>query len=643
MAGDGERLSFKPDIRYFRDRIISAPEGKEAAEKAVLEVVPSMVGELQRRIDGVLGKLDTLMEQVRKTARDSLPVHEQAYEVRKALRELYPGRPEDRIYIDEYINSLHYQFSRVSVDPISLISQLTGNAEVDSRLVSQEQWKSSDGISPKELAIFTGQYMLCLVANKIMQPYAAPDVQKQTAPKLYPSTEIPGMTMQVLIGLAALILQIVENIDSVKGLLQDTMKDIPGLQNVDVDELIARAKGQGRDPQIDRYMTQNRPYYHNAIIRFADDYMGNTVEPGYEHWVSYTQMLDQKDQLQQDAAEIKRYEGSTGVAPSNQPKRPMGRDLYQVTASYLDTINGIVDRIATVLGKDWTSDLLCCFVLFIGAIPTDKLKGLRFALSIAANGINVDLSAQVASLSTRSNQFLYERLLTPIMHAVDESWDRMVKEILDVIDVTKWSKWPEWQDGKAKMYADIIAQCPLVDHVLEFGLYSLEFLKSKIKEMLRRAWRRAEVQAIRGNYSWKLMADSKKAKFLLRILDSVIQAIERGNLCAREGGRGPSASELQDFVDQVAADLPGAVMVPTGGDPYTTFTLAPFRSAHGLDVPISSTTPEERAAGTKPFAVGDCMREHADLQSIALNLGASEKDMRVLREAGGTDEARNSP
>jgi hypothetical protein len=229
------------------------------------------------------------------------------------------------------------------------------------------------------------------------------------------------------------------------------------------------------------------------------------------------------------------------------------------------------------------------------------------------------------------------------MHTIDQSWARMIREILDVVDVRKWSSWPEWNGDQARMYADLVAHCPLLDHTLEYSLYSLEFLKNKIKEMLRRAWRRAEVQAIRGNFTWRLMADSKSAKILLKLLDAAIQAIERGNLCAREGGRGPSAPELDDFVNRVASDLPGGVAVPTGGDPYTTFTLTPFRSAHGLEVPISSTTPEERASGTKPFSVVDCMREHADLQKIAGGMGLSDEEKRTLREAGGVDEDRNSP
>jgi len=54
-------------------------------------------------------------------------------------------------------------------------------------------------------------------------------------------------------------------------------------------------------------------------------------------------------------------------------------------------------------------------------------------------------------------------------------------------------------------------------------------------------------------------------------------------------------------------------------------------------------TPEEAAVGVKPFAVGDCMREHAELQRIAFDVGLSDEEKQALREAGGADEHRNSP
>ena len=141
---DGETLSRQPDFRHHIDRVISAPEGKQADEVLEEAILPAMVSELNRRNKGLAGKLNTLEEVIKTGSKDSIPVHPEAREVIQALRILHPSRGEKSIFLDQYLNALEYEFSRADVDPINLSGMLTGNTEIDSRILDRESWPAYD-------------------------------------------------------------------------------------------------------------------------------------------------------------------------------------------------------------------------------------------------------------------------------------------------------------------------------------------------------------------------------------------------------------------------------------------------------------------------------------------------------------------
>lgn len=618
-SAPGRDFGDKPDLKYFKDRKISGVSrpSPEARAKIDIEVTPAMVEELHRQVDGIIGKIGILQDEIRRTAKERIPVIADAQEVRHALRILYPEWDENWIHIDQYIESLHYLYSRSKINSVDLTAAMMGNLEVDGRKLDRAQWMSSDGISDADLAIMFGQYLLCMVANRILQPYSAPNMQQIAATKIiYPGTEAVPASAQILIGLAALLLQVAENVDAVRGLIDDTVGSLEQFAGLNTDDIMAQAQAQGKDPLIDRYLQGQRPYHHDLIIRYVQDFLRENQEPGYEGWDVYSPLEDTKIDMVSARTEIARY-GKTEEEGVNVSFN-MSTDMYRLQSFRAHATNSWLDRLATLLSSKLASNLLCCLVMYLGALPTERLQMLRFGLAIAAGGLNIDVGVSFKNFGARVNSFLSEQVLEPILHLVDQHFHRFSAEVLAALDPDQWSD-PE-------LY-DVVTTCYPINALFEYALNGVERLRAMLKNLIRRAWRRIRVKQLNGGWALRISADSMMAKVLLKLVDSLIQAVERGNLCAREGGRSPSPDEVENFVDRLSGGFGVPIEVPTEGDPFVVFTPTPFKTAQGLDVMIGSPGEEERE-----FRATDCFRENARPDVVLKALGMSLQMDRELRD-----------
>jgi hypothetical protein len=629
---EGDQIGREPDLRWERERIISAPEGKEAQELANLTVTDFMVEDLAKNFEGLLRKTDVLQEQIRKTAKESIPVRERAHEVRHALRTLYPDSPEDLIFLDQFIEAVEYEFKRNSMDSIQLMADLTGNLEVDSRIIDQAQWAAGDGIDAKDLAVIAGQYALCYVANKIMQPYQAPDVQKQTAVKLYPGSESGAMIAQVLIGLAALLLQVVENTEEVEGFIAETVKTLDEFNNLQVDQIMAQAKAQQRDPLIDKYNASQRPYNYDVIKRYVADFLNDTVDPGYEGWAGYNDLESKKNDSRAALRELKNYMESQGQEGIQAGKR-MARSLYKIAYCQALSTNEQLDMAAAILDSKYTADMICCLVMLLGAFPTEQLRLIRFVLATSASGISLDTGGAFHGLSGRTNQWLAEKIVEPVMHRVHRFWDEIKGEVLKIVDRDQY---------KDKELYDILMQCLPIDDLFELIINGLEALELALQQLIAKAWDRLQLKNVEGKYALRLLADSKRSKVLLSIVDKVLELIEQGNLCIREGGVTPSPDEIEDLVNKVSVGLPGPIELPMGGAPFETFNPEPFKSALGRLVQVPSL-PRQDEEGATTFRVPDCLRQQTNIKDALKTLGLGIQLDKDLSNARIIDPAKKNP
>ena len=627
---EGRILGQKPDIRYLVERESSAPIGGEPVVRAANRITPEMIESLNKKVAGLLGKIDKLQSEIKRTTREYVPVHEKAYEVRHALRSLFPGRPEDKIFFDEYVAALEYKFKRTDVNSLQLISVLSGNSEVDARLIEEAEWAAGDDISAADVVSMFSQFLLLRVANTILQPHSAKDAADMAAPKMPPGTERAPMAGKIVLGLAALLYQIADNAESARSLLKDTLKGTD-LEGMDTDEVMAQAQAQEKDPAVAQYDRTRGPYYWDCIDRSVNDYVANTNEPGYEGWASYSATQAYKSEFHQTSGEMGAYGRTAGEAAESSWQ--MSKDMYRLILYRADSANEQLNKIAAVLSSRITSDVLCCLVLFIGAIPTDHLKVVRAALSIAANGLTVNFNSAMAGWASKVNSFMAEQLLEPVLHALDKHYSRFVKYQLDLLDKARW-KDPDTYDA--------VMKCTPVDMLLEFSFYGLDQLYKILQRLVMKAWRRVEVKQVKGNFSWKLLADVKSAKVILNILDKVVEAIERGNLCAREGGHTPSAEEVEQLTQQLADGFAPSISVPVGDEtsnPFEVFKVKPFNSSLGFPVMAEEAPSEGVAKVPVKFRIADCMRQN-NPQQLLKALGLSVQLSRELRHARNVDKAR---
>lgn len=633
MTDDGRRLGYQPDINYQIQRELEAQRGSEQAiNKADETVLPQMVEELNRKINGVLGKIDQLQKELKRTVQNTVPVAKHAYEVRTALRNLFPGSSEDFITFNQFIEGMQYAYKRSNIPTDVVINTVTGNDEVDSRILDQLSWGASDDMAPEDLAVIAGQFLLVKLAARISQPYTSQSAADVAAPKLYPGTERGPATAQILIGLAALLLQIADNRDAVVSAIKQNIDDF-SLVGQDAESVVKQAEAQDKDPSIENWKIGKRPYWWDVIVRYVYDYIANSELPGYEEWLSYEILEDRKSSLRQSESEFDKY-GRT-VDESVQSAWQMSLDMYRMMLYQATDSNDQVNKLATILSSPMVGHLLCCLVMFVGSLPTQQLKLLRYSVALQANGLSFDLGAGLQTARSKADTFLAERVLEPILHEVDRFFNKYTEEALKLVDQDSWA------DDEL---FDIIRACTPVDQLIEYGLRGLERLKLKLRELLMRAWERIELKSVQGGCSIRIMADSKRCKQLLSVVDAIINGIERGNLCAQEGGNMPTVEETEDFVNRVIGDLAPGMSLPAGGDPYETFSFEPFKSAAGLQVPDPGAEPsggqDDTEAGRKRFRVEDCLRRSPDPRQVLKALGLTAQLDKDLRDARNVDASR---
>jgi hypothetical protein len=633
---DGETISRRPNFQYRKDRVISAPESKEAEEVMEETILPAMVAELARRNKGLAGKIKTMQDVVTKTAREAIPVHPDAVEVRQALRILYPDRDLNFVYYDQYLNSLKYEFARASADPINLSGLLTGNTEIDSRLINREVWKASDDMDPVELAIVLGQFLLAQLANRIMQPYSSQNTQQQVSTKIIPpSSEQASAQSQMLIGLAALLLQMLENVQSVKDVISETIGKYEAFAGMSVDEIVKRAEEEVPDDAVQRHQKGQRPYWEDVIKRYCDDFVRETLETGYEGWALYPALEDAWIDTVELDREFEFYGGNIKAATST--RTPMSNDMYDYYLDRLRLANEWVDKASRVLNHRYTQKAICCLIMILGRIPTKHLYLFRAGLELSAQGISFDMSASLNSMAMNGNSFIEQKVIEPIMNRIDRFIKQYSDESLEAMDPGNWAKDPTGQLSDSQV-AELVLKCTPFNELMDLVVDSWARLGEMLKRLLRRAWRRIKAKSVKGGLSLELMAESKSAKVLLRMLNEVINAIERGNLCAQDDNRVPTPEELGDLLEGFRQSAPQTFPFVTGGDPYETFNPVTFTTPLGFEIDDRDLPVEDALAGTGDFQMADCIRRYQNLDEVLTAFRIQESIGRDLRDASYFDD-----
>lgn len=583
-----------PEFSHSRERRI------ELEEKPVIpgvsakpEVTNEMVGALYDDIAKVIGKADKLLAEIDRISPKFIPVHKNALEVRLAIRSLWPGAQEDLLTYDQYTESLDAEYALYNFDPKKTIDLLTGDTFVDSRVMDQTMQESA--LRSIETYTMVGQFALLLLCNRMLQTFQAPNIQASVSAKMPPGTEAAATIAQVLIGIAAILAQTLITEQEITKALDQTFGEFVTASGLSSADIVASAKETQPDAFMRDY-TLSRADEHRANVRdYARNHAANNV--GYETWMIAEDAREIKEDLKASYREANNY---------GRALYTMGKDIYTITKCGLDRSNDRLNKIAAVLGHKYTRDMLCCFARFITTIPVDMLNPLRTGLALAAKGISVDLGASLNSLTSGLNAKLERMFLEPLLHMISTFFKEQKERVLAIMDPASYSSPEDF---------NTLLLCTPIDDMFTYVFSALDKLQSFIIKYIRRYWEFGQLKHKAGSYKVQILADSRRAAMLLKLVDAIMSSINAGNLCAQEDSRTPSPEDIDDIMRRTELDLPSTINIETGDDPYTTFTtddIKDFTTAQGLPI-IQEPTEDTDGA----HSLQDCARARISDKNMA--------------------------
>jgi len=211
------------------------------------------------------------------------------------------------------------------------------------------------------------------------------------------------------------------------------------------------------------------------------------------------------------------------------------QDLYDIFSRNREDTNSFLNTVNDALSEQYSQDLICCLVRWLGGLDLKTLKALGALLSLYGNGINIDLGALYGQFAGVINNAIRQALLLPLIRLVDEIFQEITQPIRN---------WLADEEGKWTL----LFLCTPIDELVSILLQVIEELEQKLKELVIDYYKILRLEKRYLNLKIDFWWGKKRASRLARIVDFVIKAIDRGELCAEESSSTPSFSELQNFM-----------------------------------------------------------------------------------------------
>lgn len=609
-------LNDPPDFAYRRERKIDAAPKQPTPASAQPESA-SKEESLKVFSDAakLISKAERLLAAATQMAKQFIPVHEQALEVRQAIRSLYPGAQEDQITFQQFMDSLSYVENIGNVDPIILHDSMTGDPQVDSRIINQTVVRSTDGLSSRQLATMAGQFAVLMICSRMLQVFQGPNIQAATAGKAPFGTEVAPVLAQILMGILAILLQSAMTEEDVKSAMVEVYGDVIAGSGLSPDDLIARAKSQEPDPVLTNYNRTRRGEYYDSIRGYSYEYSTNHTHEGYDSWVVASEARGIKSDLSATVKEAGMYVSGPYT---------LGREVYDVLTTKNVSLNSAMNALGAIISSRYTRDMICCLVRFIGALPTDLLKQIRLMLQLLVNGLSIDLGSVFSAATQSATAYLEQAVLEPMLHQVDAFFNNQKQTLSALINPSSY--------GNGSDTMETILLCTPIDEMFTYLLSGLEKIQQLVVKYIRKIWLRVHDREFRFKVGPKIMADCKKIGFLLQIVDQVMASVESGNLCAREDERTPALEDSEEVTNTIFHNMPSPIVLDMAGDPYETFSssdLATIKTSLGLDAIASRSSGDSDTAG-----VPDCVRARIGEESLA---GVLERIKALDRDLADVD------
>jgi len=276
-----------PKIDFTRDREITANRDEAVTPRAgplSSQESKDRAKKLFEDLSKVRDKAKDLEDEiVRVSQAFQIPIPESATEVRVATRRQDPDSRGLFISFDLYLRAIAAKEVEQEALTTEDLPNLTGNLSTDGQFLTQKILKQKAGFSEEEVVLILSQFFHLYILQQMQSGFQAMESGKHTAPKFPEGTEAATVAVSVIQSLVFLLGYSSNHQDIAKRIMEELKHP-----QVNLPEVFDKAQ----DPEVvlpplARMAIKARmPTDMGIILSFAQDFVRNTDEPGYEPWAA---------------------------------------------------------------------------------------------------------------------------------------------------------------------------------------------------------------------------------------------------------------------------------------------------------------------------------------------------------------------
>lgn len=266
-----------------------------------------------------------------------------------------------------------------------------------------------------------------------------------------------------------------------------------------------------------------------------------------------------------------------------------------VASAFCDTgrLNHLLNAYATLMESQYTNDIICCLIRFLGSVGEKDIATLRRIRDLLVVGLriaNFDVATMIRPLQSALDDYFRRKVLLALIQALD----RVLRIVSDPI-----LNWLAEEDEKWL----ILFRCTGVLDLANFVLAMIEKIQSRLVELLIEWYDGIEIHKVADSSYLAKDLETSWTRNLIRLLDASIRALENGNLCAEDDSF-PTVDQANRVLQSL--DLYNDVSFTRDGSPYRRFDRVDIVTDTGFHIPQPSD--ESDPNNPKNAEVEDCMK-----------------------------------
>jgi hypothetical protein len=548
---------------------------------------------LQKRFIDVSNKARKIHEEASKLAiTRSVPVSQDARNVRAAVLRQDDPSGGIRISFDLYQTSIDYlRRERNALNP-AILDELSGDFVTDQKKISARIKQTTEDIG-EEFAQLLGSQIIVLAVLKLLQLGTdSVSAGLQDATKEPKSAEIPVIVANLALSIAAQQLYAGLNEEEIARQLEELNAEMPSQRDMNA------AKQKLKEmPLFQAGLQSLNPSDHRLIVDYVRSFINRQSDPGWETWQLADDLLEKAEWAEGSSAALDRYIPQDRDLEDTQSPSVAGLDTLftninvpefapapvppstDVTALYDRTLNSInqqVDNMAQVLGFSADVTDVCCLFNFLNSMDIDVLERGRNMVDSWQKGL------RKIDRSLRGGQFVGNLTISTTIH---QAIMLMLHDVMQNT-VAKFKLWFTTNTDRWKA----LANCRLIDELIEFMVRSMESLESLFVSYLDRYLGFVEDTEAAFDQRISLVGNWKEARTIIRLMDQYLEFAHAGlgGVCL-EDDPATLTMAVQQALDGLGSQI--AVPIILDGDPYQTVQAPPLVLDTGIVMPAAAGQP----------------------------------------------------